>query len=121
MKITYKIFVLFLLVFCSAAKPGGNKGSDSASFPISIYTIDSRPIDASYVLDYRTHYSQQSIINNRFNFEVKIRIKKEDNYPIQDSTIGVILQTWSGEKEKYVLNPKNFIQKISKNYYDYVF
>jgi hypothetical protein len=121
MRTINKIFILVLLLFCSSANPQGVKDTASGGFPLSIYTIECRPIGGDNVLDYRTHYSQYSIDNPRFNFEVKIRLKSEDIDSIPDSTIGVIIQTWSGEKEKYVFHPKNYIQKISKNYYEYYF
>jgi hypothetical protein len=116
-----KIIILFLLMFYSSAKPQDKNDTTLGGFPLSIYTIESKPIERDYVLDYRIHYSQHPINDPRFNYEVKIRLKTEDNYSIPDSTIGVILQTWSGEKEKYVLNPKSYILRIDKNYYDFVF
>jgi len=116
-----KIIILFLLMLYSSAKPQDKNDTTASGFPLSIYTIESKAIERNYVLDYSIHYSQHSINDPRFNYEVKIRLKTEDNYAIQDSTIGVILQTWSGENEKYVLHPKKSILKIDKNYYDFLF
>lgn len=121
MRLIKNIFILALILFPFRAVPQNTSDTASGAFPLSIYTIESKPVRFDYVLDHRTHYSQYSINDPRFNFEVKVRIKSEDIGSISDSTIGVIIQTWSGEKEKYVLNPKSYILKIDKNYYDYVF
>ena len=121
MKQSKIIFIVFLLVFSSRAIPQSLTDTTISAFPLSIYTIECKPIGGDYVLDYKTHYSQYTIIDRRFSFEIEIRFKIDDNYSIPDSSIGVIIQTWSGEKENYVLKPKNFILKFDKNYYDYVF
>jgi hypothetical protein len=122
MKLNKHIFVLFILLLSCIVKPQVVKDTASVAFPYSIYSIDSRLVDEYYSFDSRTHYTHDVIpfIERGYNYEIELKLKLEGNYTVPDSSIGVIIKTWKGEEEMYILNPKNAVLKYN-NYYTFSF
>jgi hypothetical protein len=120
MKLIIKIFILFVLAFSFNVFAQESKDTTSTGFPYSIYSIDCKRVDKDFVMDYRTHFSNDFITYAGINFEIDLNLTLKDNAIVPDSTIGVIIQSWHGDEERYVLRPDNAISK-NKYYFHYVF
>jgi hypothetical protein len=120
MRIIKSIILLIVLTFNSNVYSQDLKDTASSVFPVSIYSVYCKSVDRDYVFDYRTHFSDDFVYKDGRNFAVDLNLRLNDTASVADSSIGVIIQSWHGDFERYILNPKYAIAK-TKYYYHFVF
>jgi hypothetical protein len=120
MKLITNTIILFLLAFNFGVYAQDSKGTASAAFPYSIFSIDCKEINRDYALNYMTQLPDDFIVYGRNFYAVDLNLTLKDDAVVPDSSIGVIIQSWTGDEERYILNPNNFVAK-SKYYYHYEF